>query len=81
MTTKMFSFRIDKELMDRAKEAAGKMDMSLSFFIRGLIRERLEKVTKTSFFFQDEKIKAINEISYEIRKLRSDLKGLFKDKG
>jgi antitoxin component of RelBE/YafQ-DinJ toxin-antitoxin module len=80
MTNKMYSFRIDKELMDRAKRAAGEMDMSLSFFIRSLIRERLGKATKTSFLFQDEKIKALHEVSYEIRKLRSDLKGLFKDK-
>jgi hypothetical protein len=76
----MYSFRIDKNLMDRAKEAAGKMDMSLSFFVRSLIREKLGKVSKTSFLFQDERVKALQEVSYEIRKLRTDLRSLLKNK-
>lgn len=80
MTNKMYSFRLDKELMNNAKEAAGKMDMSLSLFIRHMIREKLGKVNKTSFLFQDEKEKALQEISSEIKKLRSDLKDLFKNK-
>ncbi len=80
MANKMYSFRLDKELMDSAKEAAGKMDMSLSLFIRRMVREKLGKVNKTSFLFRDEKEKALQEISSEIKKLRSDLIGLLKNK-
>jgi antitoxin component of RelBE/YafQ-DinJ toxin-antitoxin module len=79
MTDRMYSFRLNEELLDSAKEAASKMDMSLSFFIRRLLREKLGEVDKRTFLFQDEKVRVLQEISSEIKKLRSDLKGLFKD--
>ena len=80
MTTKMYSFRLDKELMDSAKKIAGKMDMSLSFFIRYILREKFEKGSTTFFNCRDERVKVLREISQEIKKLRSDLKNLLKDK-
>jgi len=66
--------------MDRAKEAAGKMGMSLSFFIRCLIKEKLGKGNKVFLNFCDDRDKIMREISTEIKKIRSDLKTLFKDK-
>ena len=80
MNTKMYSFRLDEEIMDRAKEAAGQMGMSLSFFIRCLIKEKLGKESKVFLTFRDNRVKVMREISTEIKKLRSDLKTLFKDK-
>jgi len=76
----MYSFRLDEELMGRAKEAAGKMGMSLSFFIRCLIKEKLGKGSKVFLNFRDERVKVLREISTEIKQLRSDLKTLLKDK-
>ncbi len=81
MTTKMYSFRLNKELMDSAKKIAGKMDMSLSFFIRYLLKENFEKGNKAFLTYRDEKVKVLREISSEIKKLRSDLRSLLKDKG
>ena len=80
MTTKMYSFRLDKELMDSAKKIAGKMDMSLSFFIRYILREKFENGSTAFFNCRDERVKVLREISQEIKKLRSDLKSLLKDK-
>jgi antitoxin component of RelBE/YafQ-DinJ toxin-antitoxin module len=76
----MYSFRLDEEIMDRAKEAAGQMGMSLSFFIRCLIKEKLGKGSEVFLTFRDNRVKVMREISTEIKKLRSDLKTLFKDK-
>jgi len=80
MNTRMYSFRLNKELMDRAKEASGKKGISLSFFIRCLIREKLGKESKVFFPLYDDEVKVLREISTEIKKLRSDLKILLKDK-
>ena len=80
MTTKMYSFRLDKELMDSAKKIAGKMDISLSFFIRYILKEKIEKGVKGFFNCRDERVKVLREISQEIKKLRSDLKSLLKNK-
>ena len=66
--------------MDSAKKIAGKMDMSLSFFIRCLIKEKLEKEDKAFFTCFNNGFEILREIATEIKNLRFDLKCLFKDK-
>ncbi len=76
MNTKMYSFRLDKKLMDNAKKFASKMDMSMSSFIRYLLKEKFEKGSNFIINYREDKIEALREISSEIKKLRSDIKKL-----
>lgn len=74
MNTKMYSFRLDEKLMNYAKKAASKMDMSTSSFIRYLLKEKFEKGSNFFINYREDIIKALWEISSELKKIRSDLK-------
>ena len=76
----MYSFRLNKSLMDEAKSIAAKMDISLSFFITCLIKEKIKKRNNFFTVTDDGKIKLLYEIASEIKNLRSDLKNLLKNK-
>ncbi len=90
MNKKMYSFRLSKDLVDSAKEIAREMGISLSLFISCLLKEKLshlnfgEKAGKmdSNFIISNEPTPQIlREIVSEIKKLRSDLKKILKNKG
>jgi len=85
MTKKMYSFRLNKELMDNAKKVAEDMDISLSLFVSCLIKEKISNLKSgnndKSFFISNEPTPQIlREIVSEIKELRSDLKKSLKNK-
>ena len=85
MTKKMYSFRLNKELMDNAKKVAEDMDISLSLFVSCLIKEKISNLKSgnndKSFFISNELTPQIlREIVSEIKELRSDLKKSLKNK-
>ncbi len=80
MIKRMYSFRLNKSLMDEAKSIAAKMDISLSFFITCLIKEKIKKGNNLFLVTDDGKIKLLHEIASEIKNLRSDLKSFLKNK-
>jgi len=81
----MYSFRLNKELMDNAKKVAEDMDISLSLFVSCLIKEKISNLKSgnndKSFFISNEPTPQIlREIVSEIKELRSDLKKSLKNK-
>ncbi len=78
MTKKMYSFRFNKNLIDDAKKIAKKMDVSLSFFISYLIKEKIDSLNSKSggrilFNADNNSGQILNEIAAEIKGLREDL--------
>jgi len=78
MIKKMYSFRFNKNLIDNAKRIAKEMDISLSFFISWLIREKISGIKsknkdKILFSSNENIIQVLQEVVTEIRGLRSDL--------
>jgi len=85
MNKKMYSFRLNKDLMDNAKKIAENMDISLSFFIRCLIKEKIsnlnsENKDKDFFISSSGNAEILYEIASEIKNLRFDLINLLKNK-
>jgi len=81
----MYSFRLNKGLMDNAKIIAEKMGISLSFFISCLIKEKISNLNsenKDIDFFTSSSGNAeiLCEIASEIKNLRFDLINLLKNK-
>ena len=81
----MYSFRLNKDLMDNAKKIAENMDISLSFFIRCLIKEKIsnlnsENKDKDFFISSSGNAEILYEIASEIKNLRFDLINLLKNK-
>ena len=79
----MYSFRLNEDLIDKAKIVANKMDVSLSLFISYAVREKLDSLKgeedSIQFFVAGKKsndsLKAIVE---EIKKIRLVLNKIFK---
>jgi hypothetical protein len=85
MNKKMYSFRLNKDLISRAKKIAKEMDISLSLFINCLIKEKVSNLKSgnrdKSFFMSNELAPQIlREIVSEIKELRLDLKKNLKNK-
>ena len=87
MDKKMYSFRLNKDLVDSTKEVAKEMGISLSLFISCLLREKVSHSnsskedirTDNNFIIPDESAhKILREIVTEIKKLRLDLKNYLK---
>ncbi len=79
----MYSFRFKKDLMDDAKKIAKKMDISLSFFISYLIKEKISSLNsknggRSLFNAGNNSGQILNEIAAEIKGLREDLSKLTK---
>jgi len=79
MNKKMYSFRLNKDLVDDAKKIAREMGISLSLFISCLLKEKVSYLNSgnkdNNFFISNELAPQIlREIVSEIKKLRSDLK-------
>jgi len=80
MIKRMYSFRLNKSLMDKAKGIAKGMDVSLSFFITCLVKEKIKKRNRIFLATEEDRIKFLHEIVTEIKNLRTDLKSLLKSK-
>jgi len=84
MEKKMYSFRLNKDLMNNAKRVAKGMDISLSFFISYLIREKINsldfKQNSNIHILDINKVEILSEIASEIKKLRLELKRLVENK-
>jgi len=89
MNKKMYSFRLNKDLVDSTKEIAREMGISLSLFISCLLKEKVSHLNSgkkgnkmdNNFIIPDDLApKILREISTEIKKLRSDLKSFLKIK-
>jgi antitoxin component of RelBE/YafQ-DinJ toxin-antitoxin module len=83
MTKKMYSFRLNKNLIDNARKIAEEMDISLSLFISFLLREKVEgdnSIGTGGLFVEsrDDNTKILREIASEIRELRVDLNRCYK---
>jgi len=83
MTKKMYSFRLNKELIDSARKIARDMDISLSLFISCLIREKInnlgpESAGENLFNSNGTVINILKEIVDEIKALRVDLNKSYK---
>ncbi|MFA5015126.1 MAG: hypothetical protein WC549_06255 [Actinomycetota bacterium] len=87
MNKKMYSFRLNKDLVDSTKEIAREMGISLSLFISCLLKEKVSHLNSlkennkidNNFIIPDESAPQIlREIVSEIKKLRSDLKSFLK---
>ena len=80
----MYSFRLNKDLMNNAKRVAKGMDISLSFFISYLIREKINsldfKQNSNIHILDINKVEILSEIASEIKKLRLELKRLVENK-
>jgi len=83
----MYSFRLNKDLVDSTKEIAREMGISLSLFISCLLKERVSHLNSAkedsrmdnNFIIPGELTPQIlREIVSEIKKLRSDLKNFLK---
>lgn len=75
----MYSFRLNKDLVDNAKKIAGEIGISLSLFISCLLKEKVNYLNSgnknNNFFIPNELApQMLYEIVSEIKKLRSDLK-------
>lgn len=78
MAKKMYSFRLNKNLIDKAKKIAKGMDVSLSFFISYLIKEKISSLNsknggRSLFNDGNSSGQILNEIAAEIKGLREDL--------
>ncbi|MDD5623031.1 MAG: hypothetical protein PHQ09_07765 [Actinomycetota bacterium] len=89
MNKKMYSFRLNKDLVDSAKEITKEMGISLSLFISCLLKEKVNHLNSgkkgnkmdNNFIISNELAPQIlREIVSEIKKLRSDLKNSLKIK-
>ena len=87
MNKKMYSFRLNKDLVESTKEIASEMGISLSLFISCLLKERVSHLNSAkedsrmdnNFIIPGELTPQIlREIVSEIKKLRSDLKNFLK---
>jgi antitoxin component of RelBE/YafQ-DinJ toxin-antitoxin module len=87
MNKKMYSFRLNKDLVDSSKEIAREMGISLSLFISCLLKEKVSHLNSAkedsrmdnNFIIPNELAPQIlREIVLEIKKLRSDLKNFLK---
>ena len=80
----MYSFRLNKDLMNNAKRVAKGMDISLSFFISYLIKEKINsldsKQNSNIHILDINKVEILSEIASEIKKLRLELKRLVENK-
>lgn len=79
MNKKMYSFRLNKDLVDDAKKIAREMGISLSLFIGCLLKEKvshLNSENKDNNFIISNGLapQILREIVSEIKKLRMDLK-------
>lgn len=83
----MYSFRLNKDLVDSTKEIAREMGISLSLFISCLLKEKVSHLNSgrkgskmdNNFIISNEPAPQIlREIATEIKKLRSDLKSFLK---
>jgi len=80
----MYSFRLDQNLINLAKKAASKMDISLSSFISYSIKEKLNSIgignnQDCYSIVNRNSTNNLKEIAEEIRKLRSDLRKIFEE--
>ncbi|MEA2016637.1 MAG: hypothetical protein U9O59_08080 [Actinomycetota bacterium] len=83
MAKKMYSFRLNKNLIDNARKIAEKMDISLSMFISFLLREKVGgmnsiNVGGISINGGEDNTRILREIAREIRELRIDLNKCYK---
>ena len=87
MDKKMYSFRLNKDLVDNSKEIAKEMGISLSLFISCLLKEKVSHLNSkkkgigidNNFIMSGEPTHQIlRQIVTEIKKLRSDLKNYLK---
>ena len=83
----MYSFRLNKDLVDSTKEIAKEMGISLSLFISCLLKEKVNHLNSSkedsriddNFIIPGESTHQIlREIVTEIKKLRGDLKDYLK---
>ncbi len=82
MKKKMYSFRLNKDLIDKAKIVAKKMDITLSLLISYSIKEKLNSLKNDDNSGQftitnKNSIGNLETIAKEIKKLRLDLKSIF----
>lgn len=82
MKKKMYSFRLNKDLIDKAKIVAKKMDITLSLLVSYSIKEKLNSLKKDDnlrqFTITNKKnLGNLETIAKEIEKLRLDLKSIF----
>lgn len=78
MTKKMYSFRFSENLIKDAKKIAKEMDVSLSFFISYLIKEKIDSLNSKKgngslFEPGDNANKILSKIASEIEGLRAGL--------
>ena len=83
MTKKMYSFRLNKKLIDNAKKIAEKMDISLSMFISFLLKEKVNGMSYISsggisIKGGEDNTRILHEIAGEIKALRMDLNRYYK---
>jgi len=82
MKKKMYSFRLNKDLIDKAKIVAKKMDITLSLLISYSIKEKLNSLKNDDNSGQftitnKNNLGNLETIAKEIEKLRLDLKSIF----
>ena len=78
----MYSFRLNKDLIDKAKIVAKKMDITLSLLISYSIKEKLNSLKNDDNSGQftitnKNNLGNLETIAKEIEKLRLDLKSIF----
>jgi len=83
MKKKMYSFRLSEDLVNRAKEVAKEMDISLSLLLTHSVKEKLDSLKnedKSSNFFVTRKDsrEGLDTIAEEIKQLRLDLNRILK---
>jgi len=79
----MYSFRLNKNLIENARKIAEKMDISLSLFISFLLKEKVDGLNSVniggiSIGNGDDTTKILREIAMEIKELRIDLNKCYK---
>ena len=82
MNKKMYSFRLNKDLIDKAKIVAKEMDITLSLLISYSIKEKLNSLKNDDNLGQftitnKNNLGNLETIAKEIEKLRLDLKSIF----
>ncbi len=83
MKKKMYSFRLSEDLVNRAKEVAKEMDISLSLLLSCSVKEKLNSLKnedKSSNFFvtRRDSREGLDTIAEEIKQLRLDLNRILK---